>query len=344
MAFYIFDFDGTIAQVEHRRHLLDTRQWDAFFEACDQDEPFAETIAILKDLLAAGHHVEVWSGRSQSVEEKSRRWLEDQGLPGGILEKMRPIDDYTPDEKLKRQWLHERRAAGMPDPRAVFDDRQKVVDMWRAEGLICYQVNAGDFDSPTRVNPNFIYTDGEVPLFTILIGPSGAGKSTLAREKFDPQTVVSADMVRKYLTGSFKDQTRNKDVWTAISILIQARLSVGLPTVLDATNVRRADRVKLVKLADPQMRVAYLVVERDLDAMLRTADHRLDVFKAAGKDGAKQNIVARHDQIFRSNLKDILKGDDMPNVEVYQGWPAYEKALTTKARAFFEIGREDEAA
>ena len=28
---------------------------------------------------------------------------------------------------------------------AVFDDRQQVVDMWRANGLTCFQVADGDF-------------------------------------------------------------------------------------------------------------------------------------------------------------------------------------------------------
>ena len=28
---------------------------------------------------------------------------------------------------------------------AVFDDRQQVVDMWRSNGLTCFQVADGDF-------------------------------------------------------------------------------------------------------------------------------------------------------------------------------------------------------
>lgn len=333
MAFYIFDFDGTLCDVNHRRPLLENRQWDAFFEACDQDPPFNDTIAILKDLLAAGHRVEIWSGRSAAVEEKSRAWLEAQGVDPAVLKRMRPVGDFTPDEKLKRAWLHEELAAGNR-PLAIFDDRQKVVDMWRAEGMICYQVNAGDFDSPTRVNPNFLYSQGGVPLLTILIGPAGAGKSTLAREKFDPQTVVSSDQIRKFLTGSFKDQGRNPDVFTAMHVVVAARLSVGLPTVVDATSIRRADRVALVKLADPLMRVAYLVVDRSLEEIIKTADHRLDVFRHNRK-GERETMIQRQMQTFRSNLKDINKGDDQPNVEVFHGWAEYEKALDTRARAFF---------
>lgn len=333
MAFYIFDFDGTIACVKHRRPLLVKRQWDAFFEACDQDPAIPDVIAILKDLLAAGHRVEIWSGRSETVEQKSRDWLGRQDLPPSILKRMRPEGDYTPDEKLKRAWLHEEQALGNT-PLAIFDDRQKVVDMWRAEGMNCYQVNAGDFDSPTRVNPNYIYTDGGVPLLTLLIGPPGAGKSTLAREKFDPQTVVSADLVRKYLTGSPKDQTRNNDVWTAVHLLVQTRLAVGLPTVVDATNVKNADRKKLVALMDPKHRCAYLLVQRSYGEIALTAGDRLDVMRYS-RDGQQQNMIQRYEQTMKSNLKDILKGDGLPNVDVYASWDEYAAALGQKAAAFF---------
>lgn len=337
MAFYIFDFDGTLCDVTHRRPLLDERKWDEFFEACDQDPPFADSIALIKTLLAAGHRVEIWSGRSAAVEVKSRVWLGAQEVPPEILKRMRPVGDYQPDEKLKRSWLHEEIALGNR-PDVIFDDRQKVVDMWRAEGMICYQVNAGDFDSPSRVNPNYLYSQGGVPLLTIMVGPPGAGKTTLARERFDPQTVVSSDQIRKHLCGSFSDQSRNKDVFTALHILVAARLSVGLPTVVDATSVKRADRVKLASLADPLTKVAYLVVDRELGDNLTTAgDHRLDVYRY-NKLGERQNLVQKMDQVFRSNLKDIRKGDGLNNVEVYFGWAEYEEALNRKARAHFEAG------
>ena len=45
-------------------------------------------------------------------------------------------DKFTPDQDLKRTWLNQ---FGKEDILFVVDDRQKVVDMWREEGLTCLQ-------------------------------------------------------------------------------------------------------------------------------------------------------------------------------------------------------------
>jgi hypothetical protein len=57
---------------------------------------------------------------------------------------MRKDGDYTPAEVLKRSWLQD----GTIDKSrvaCVFDDRDKVVGMWREEGLACFQVAPGGF-------------------------------------------------------------------------------------------------------------------------------------------------------------------------------------------------------
>ena len=79
-----------------------------------------------------------------TVEEQTVTWLWKHGVIWANL-KMRPAGDYTPDDELKESWLH----AMSPEDRArlvmVFDDRQRVVDMWRRNGVVCVQVAPGDF-------------------------------------------------------------------------------------------------------------------------------------------------------------------------------------------------------
>ena len=140
--FIIFDLDGTLALTEHRQHLVsgEKKDWDAFFEACDQDEPCWPVIEVARALLFVGHRIEIWSGRSDAVASKTLKWISATGILG-VHVQMRPAGDFTPDEQLKEKWLLE--AERKPD--MVFDDRAKVVAMWRRHGIVCAQVAPGEF-------------------------------------------------------------------------------------------------------------------------------------------------------------------------------------------------------
>lgn len=173
----IFDLDGTLADNSHREHFIagETKDWDAFFEACDGDAPMWPSLDVLHALWYAPlppedkHIIEIWSGRGEGedggVRVETLAWLRGEGMPhlgyfdtapSGYFEpirgearkrivvRMRPHGDHTPDHELKKQWLELARAQGRP-PNLVFDDRQKVVDMWRAEGIPCFQVAPGQF-------------------------------------------------------------------------------------------------------------------------------------------------------------------------------------------------------
>lgn len=142
----IFDLDGTLALIDHRRHLVEgeNKQWDAFYEACDQDLPNAAVITMNNELFMSqfnDYRIVIFSGRSVSVHEKTLRWLTQHQVYFHLL-KMRPEKDYQPDEELKRKWLAE---IGKENVLCVFDDRKKVVDMWRAEGVPCFQVAEANF-------------------------------------------------------------------------------------------------------------------------------------------------------------------------------------------------------
>jgi phosphoserine phosphatase len=140
--FVVFDLDGTIANTDHRAHLVDRAQgkpdWRAFYAACAHDTPHWHTVSVFRALRDAGHRVEIWSGRSKEVWQETQDWLRAYELQNTAI-RMREDGDYTPDDVLKRSWL----ADGKPD--LIFDDRAKVVAMWREEGIPCFQVAPGDF-------------------------------------------------------------------------------------------------------------------------------------------------------------------------------------------------------
>lgn len=148
----IFDLDGTLALIDHRRPILDDtaltsdERWRKFFAACVNDEPNLPVIAIAKVLSAAGWELRLFSGRSAEVKNATLDWLSKYGLDA-IFDDfvMRQAGDHTPDEKLKADWLAAMPAADRQRLVCIFDDRDKVVAMWRAAGVACFQVAPGNF-------------------------------------------------------------------------------------------------------------------------------------------------------------------------------------------------------
>jgi hypothetical protein len=142
--FVVFDLDGTIALTEHRAHFLERpskeKDWRSFYAACDRDQPCAPIIRTLKALLAAGHHCEIWSGRSDEVAEKTQVWLAAQALDHVPI-RMRATGDHRADTTVKLEWLTE----ASRKPNLIFEDRASVVAMWREQGIVCCQVAPGDF-------------------------------------------------------------------------------------------------------------------------------------------------------------------------------------------------------
>lgn len=139
MFFYVFDLDGTLADCSHRLHHLERKDWRAFFAACPDDTLIEHVRTVFWALAANGNRVEIWSGRSDEVRAETEEWLERHDIfPTALL--MRTARDHRPDDEVKRDFL---RGGGAPD--IIFDDRDRVVAMWRDEGIPCFQVAAGRF-------------------------------------------------------------------------------------------------------------------------------------------------------------------------------------------------------
>lgn len=306
MAFFVFDLDGTLAKIEHRRHFMlkEPKDYRGFYAACDMDLPNEPVIAALKAHLAALHRVEIWSGRSDEVRAKTNVWLGAHGISPLLLTRMRDAGDFTKDHVLKKAWLDE---CGDARPDAIYDDRQSVVDMWRKAGVACFQVDPGDWDKPAL---EIIKPGPAGCVLTLLVGPSGAGKSLYA-EKFSETSVISTDDIRGELCGNIFDQSRNREVFEVVARLAKARLTSGLSTVIDATHLRRKTRLEHAGFAPEGMPVAYIVIDRPLSAKKADGGWRNGVMI----DGV--SLIDRHDQQFRSQAKDILAGDGLPNVTVF---------------------------
>ena len=171
----IFDIDGTLMDIEHRRHFVSgsKKDWKSFVANIKYDIPNELVASVMCDLNIDNNAIFFLTGRSEAQRELTINQIESCGYEhqnqcadlrpkddyerlyysGGHYDQillMRPDDDYRPDAELKSELftkldLAYSDTAIISDTTIIFDDRQSVVDMWRARGLTCFQVTKGDF-------------------------------------------------------------------------------------------------------------------------------------------------------------------------------------------------------
>lgn len=144
---YIFDIDGTIADLTHRLHFISNGQkdWDGFFAACDDDLPIETVITTARLLKKAGATILFVSGRSDVVRDKTFQWLKDFEVPFDALY-MRKAGDHRQDNIVKAELLDElTKTWDTGQVIGVFEDRNQVVEMYRERRFRVFQVAAGDF-------------------------------------------------------------------------------------------------------------------------------------------------------------------------------------------------------
>ena len=141
----IVDIDGTIAKVGDRLKYLqqEPKDWDSFYEHCDEDEPIEDSIRVVKDLYFCGYNIVFCTGRRESVRTKTMEWIKKylNFNPCGYRLLMRKDNDWRHDTEVKPQMLD------FPASEVLFvlEDRNSMVKKWRELGYTCLQVTDGDF-------------------------------------------------------------------------------------------------------------------------------------------------------------------------------------------------------
>jgi predicted kinase len=300
----IFDIDGTLADVKHRLHYLENgKDWNGFFSQM-HDDPVIEPVAELARLLYAGisngikqpfdYAILIVSARPDDYRFETGKWLNANHIPFQKLY-MRKSGDFRRDDIVKAEILQQILDDGY-EPFLVVDDRPMVVDMWRSHGITTLQC-APDEKTLSK------YAGKRI--LTMMVGPAGAGKSThIDKEShWFARDVVSADVIRADygLTHSPEDLRRT---WEIVHALVKTRLEIGLRTILDATNIKRKDRLAILDLVPEGQLVDYVVIDRRLED------------KLADRGSRSEELVLKHHRTFVSQLPDILRGDDQGNVIV----------------------------
>ena len=139
----IFDIDGTLADVSERIHHVSKKpkNWTAFFAGMAQDKAIHSMVRLCNILHASGIQVILCSGRSEEHRQQTITWLAQQEVNYHDL-LLRKDKDRRSDTEVKRELL-----ASLDKSKILFvvEDRSRVVEMWRSEGLVCLQCAPGEF-------------------------------------------------------------------------------------------------------------------------------------------------------------------------------------------------------
>jgi len=142
----LFDIDGTIAKIDHRRPLVTKNKpdWKTFNSLMGDDQPNLPVVTLYKTLWSSNEYeIFLLSGRSEEFREITETWLFWNQIPFKRLI-MRRKGDGRADEKIKEEiyldLIHKNHEILF-----VVDDRDKVVDMWRRNGVTCLQCDYGNF-------------------------------------------------------------------------------------------------------------------------------------------------------------------------------------------------------
>jgi hypothetical protein len=143
---FVFDLDGTLADVAHREALAREKKWNDFNAACVRDIPrVAEAyLARMIHIFTPNNRIMIITGRSAAYRQLAEEWLLEYAIPYDELH-MRAVGDHRPDVEVKRQLAFEDGKLGDRNVMFVIEDRDRMVALWRAEGYTCFQCQAGAY-------------------------------------------------------------------------------------------------------------------------------------------------------------------------------------------------------
>lgn len=147
----VCDIDGTIANIKHRLKYAkgEDKNWKTFFSLVHLDVPRFEVARLVIDSLKKNDAKLIFvSARPETIRPETEKWLKENILAHPeIAERylcllMRKQNDKRDDTEVKndiyKKYLSAQRVV------EVFDDRPKVIRMWRELGLNVTDVGNGE--------------------------------------------------------------------------------------------------------------------------------------------------------------------------------------------------------
>ena len=141
---FVFDIDGTLSNLKHRLSYIrqTPKDWNTFKSLIPFDTPHEDIIWLTQCFKSYGHVI-LCSARDETNRKETIDWLVKYNVYFDDLY-MREANDYRDDGIIKKELLQEI-TAKYGKPFMWFDDRNRVVEAVREEGIRVLQVAPGNF-------------------------------------------------------------------------------------------------------------------------------------------------------------------------------------------------------
>jgi uncharacterized HAD superfamily protein len=142
---YIFDVDGTLANVDPYLHLVrgSNRDYDAFHEASIDALPNIDVVEMLNDAVSDGHAILIVTSRKDKWRGLTSMWLARNNLRSHALF-MRSDEDDRPDYEVKKDIL-DKIDKHWNVVHAV-DDNPNVIRLWEDHKIPTTKIGTWDGD------------------------------------------------------------------------------------------------------------------------------------------------------------------------------------------------------
>jgi hypothetical protein len=151
----IFDIDGTLANGEHRQQYVreKPKNWPRYNDLMSQDtvhEHVWQTYHVFSHAIWPHgttrfkmYDIYILSGREDRFREVTEKWLLDNDIIGYKALYMRKAGDYRSDDIVKEEILDTQFKDKIDNILCVFDDRPRVIRMWRRRGIPVFDCGLG---------------------------------------------------------------------------------------------------------------------------------------------------------------------------------------------------------
>lgn len=140
---YIFDVDGTLADVDPYLHLVrgSNRDYDAFHKASIDALPNMEVVEMLNNAVADRYAILIVTSRKEKYRGLTSMWLAKNNLRSHALF-MRADDDNRPDYEAKKDMLG--KITEHWDVLHAIDDNPNVIRLWEDHNIPTTKIGTWD--------------------------------------------------------------------------------------------------------------------------------------------------------------------------------------------------------